>query len=439
MLDGLGGAAWGRFGVVFYNNVKHLNEAQIGVLQGIRPLVGFLARPFWGWVSDRLRSRKTVFCICKLGSTACLMTLALPSESFQAVGASVGGMSLFPTVGILDAHTIDFLGDSHRSMYGSIRLWATISWGIGSVVMGYLTDHFGFSWNFVAFGVMMMLSLLFTIAFLPARSKSERDHYESGVAPRWDVLLRALNQREVLLWLVEMILMGAATSLVDSFLFVFLQKDLNASTLLCGLTVGVTVLLEIPIFAYSKSLLEKVGHDGLLVTSMFAYAVRVFGYTRLSPKTINFVLLLEVLHGITFATAWISAVDFCSQFGPKEWSTMAQSILGAFWASLGGSIGPIFGGLAYRRFGAAAMFGGAGLIMMVAALMHVIVWAFGLSLGRFLSSTYDTLSMGSDQEDDQSSPEVGGEIEMAMEAPTNAYISVDNGTFSRASDHVAIS
>ena len=77
----------------------------------------------------------------------------------------------------------------------------------------------------------------------------------------------------VVIWLVEMSLMGAATSVVDSFLF-----DLTASTLLCGLTVrGHCPFLEIPIIACSKSLLANIGHDCLLVTSMFAYAIRVIG------------------------------------------------------------------------------------------------------------------------------------------------------------------
>jgi PPP family 3-phenylpropionic acid transporter len=406
-LDGLGGSAWGRFGVIFYNRIKHLSEPQIGLLQGIRPILGFVARPLWGWIADALlQSRKTVFVVCKLAATACLMTLIIPAnDSLQTVAFSVAGMSLFPTVGVLDAHALDFLGDANRGMYGSIRLWATISWGVGSVVMGFLTDYFGtFFWNFVVFGTMMILTVLFTLICLPARSKSELERYAKKDEDRsheWIVLWRALYQWQILVWLTHVTLMGAAMSLVDSFLFVFLQKDLGATTSLCGFTVGVTVLLEIPVFANSKMLLSKLGHDGLFVVSMLAYATRVIGYTLLTPDTVHRVLWLEILHGITYATAWIAAIDFAAQFAPKEWPTLIQSLLSAFWGCLGGSLGPIFGGIVYNSYGAIAMFRGAGSIVGVTMILHLLLWQCGcFGHGDFLRQCNQVRSQA--PEDDES-------------------------------------
>lgn len=154
--------------------------------QGIRHLVGFSLQDPLGLRFRPITVMEDCLCIWKLGSAACFANLSLPSESFQALGALVGGTTVFPTVGILDAHTIDFLGDSHSSMYGSICLWATVSWGTGSVVMDYLTDCFG--------SVPGTLQLL-------ARGKSEQDHCDSGKALRWNVLLRALNLRQMLLWM----------------------------------------------------------------------------------------------------------------------------------------------------------------------------------------------------------------------------------------------
>lgn len=377
--DGLGGSAWGRFGVIFYNQVKHMNEQQIGNLQGIRPIIGFVARLFWGWVADSIQSRKTIFCVCKVGATVCLMTLALPSTTFQAVAFSVMGMAMFPTVGVLDAHVMDFLGDQHRGLYGSIRLFATISWGLGSVFMGILTDKFGFVWNFGVFGSMMTVSLLFTIACLPSRSKTEQTRYERAHSkPSWAVLKRSLLKWQICIWFVEIAALGAAMSLVDSFLFVYLQNDLGASSALCGYTVGVTVMLEIPVFAHSQTLLTKLGHDGLLVVAMVAYSIRVFGYTLLSPETVHWVLLLEILHGITFATAWTATVDFSAQFAPKEWSTVVQSLTSAFWSCFGGGLGPIIGGLIYHKNGAVVMFRGAGSLILVLMAFRLFLWSTGI-------------------------------------------------------------
>lgn len=413
-LDGLGGAAWGRFGVIYYNIGKGLNEKQIGALQGIRPLLGFIMRPWWGFVADRLlQSRKFVFVTCKVGATACLLTLPFAS-SFYMIAFSVGGMALFPTVGVLDAHALDFLGEAHRGMYGSIRLWATISWGVGSVVMGVLTDHYGFVWNFGVFGSMMVTSVLFTVVCLPARSTSELAQRATKQTPEWAALRRQLFRWPILLWLLQVTLMGAAMSLVDSFLFVYLQNDLQASTAICGYTVGVTVLLEIPVFGHSKFLLSNVGHDGLFVISMLAYTTRVLGYTMLTPNTVHYILLLEVLHGITFSTAWIAAVDVAAQISPKEWSTLVQSILSAVWSCVGGGLGPLLGGMVYERYGAATMFRGAAAIVAIALLIHITLWKSGcFGHGTFLQQSKVQVASQNDEHLNEEISLVAGAVELA--------------------------
>jgi hypothetical protein len=58
---------------------------------------------------------------------------------------------------------------------------------------------------------------------------------------------------------------------------------------LCGLTVGVTVLLELPIFHYSEVILRTMSHDAMLMVSMLAYIIRVYGYTLLTPETVWYV------------------------------------------------------------------------------------------------------------------------------------------------------
>ena len=376
-LDGLGGSAWGRFGVIFFNQVKHVSSQNIGVLQSMRSIVGFFAKPLWGWVADRIQSRKIVFLGCKLGSTISLLTLAIPHESFPAVVASVAGMSFFPGTSVLDAHVLDFLGDDHREKYGSIRLWAAISWGLGSVIMGHLTDSFGFMWNFGVFGAMMLTSIFASAIFLPARSQSEQAIANTGGQLEWNSLFRELCQWQILVWLFEVTVMGAAMSLVDSFLFVLLQNDLQASTALCGYTVGVTVMLEIPLFQYSKSLLSSLGHDGLMFLAMLAYSVRVIGYTLLTPETVHWILLLEALHGITFACAWSSAVDFAAQVAPPEWTTLMQSTMNTFWGSIGGGVGPALGGIVYERYGPKTMFRNAGVIVIITMALHMTLWVVG--------------------------------------------------------------
>lgn len=75
-LNGLSAATWGRFGIIYYNQIKHMTATQIGWCSGIMPLVGFVAMPFWGRVADITHSRKRVYLLCNALATLSFLSLA---------------------------------------------------------------------------------------------------------------------------------------------------------------------------------------------------------------------------------------------------------------------------------------------------------------------------------------------------------------------------
>jgi MFS family permease len=114
------------------------------------------------------------------------------------------------------------------------------------------------------------------------------------------------------------------------------------------------------------------------MVAMLAYIVRVFGYTILTSKTVGWVLLLEILHGITFACSWTAAIDFAAQIAPPEWSTLVQAVMNTCWGSLGGGLGPVFGGLVYERYGAVVLYRSAALIVSITMITHGFLYTFDL-------------------------------------------------------------
>lgn len=426
-LNGLSASTWGRFGVIFYNQVCGLRATQIGWLQAVAPLVSTLCMPLWGVVADAWSTRKHVYLFTKACNTASLLSLAVvPAHNFGTVMAAVVGMAAFRSSGVLDAAVLDVLGTAHQGKYGSIRLYTALSWGLGAVLMGYITDRYGFVWNFCLYGGMMVGMMLLIALYLPARSHKEQALYEqrqqgnhpaeepvlllpeqggeesplstdahnsSSLAPPrranadWAELKQAMLRLPVVVWITQVVVIGTGMALVDSFLFVYLQNDLHASTRLCGWTVGVTVLLELPLFYYSERLLKRMGHDGLMTTSMMAYAVRAAGYTYLTPSTVHWVLLLEILHGVTFAGMWMAAVDFAATVAPPAWTTTVQTVLSASFGCLGPALGSAVGGWILERHTAVVLYRGMAVVVGVVWLVHVVTW-WGCGYGHdaFLKS-----------------------------------------------------
>ena len=376
-LAGISSSTWGRFSAVYYNE-KGLTAQQMGILEGTMPMVSMVAAPLWGFLADRLRRKKLVALTTRVFSGGLLLLYAVPSiaRDFEALLLIGVGVALFVSQGILDAYTLDVLGEKRRRQYGRIRLWCAVSWGGGAVAMGAICDRWGFDANFILYGVLNVISLVLIAWKVPDRTSAEKGLAAGGDAtrPRFacaDLRAALCPTPRAVFFFAEVALLGAAFALVECGLLFYYLLHLGASTFLCGLTVGVTVLLEIPIFYWSEDVLKRVSNDALFLTAMVAYAARVYGYTLLTPATVHWVLALELLHGITFACMWIAAVEYVKVLSPPAWVATGQLLLSALKGCLGGGAGAVVGGWAYTKYGGVWMYRVAALVMAAAVVMHV--------------------------------------------------------------------
>lgn len=415
-LDALGSSAWGRFSAIYYNN-HGLNTQQIGVIEGLRTFTPTISSVFWGFVSDRFRCRKLVWVWTKSGGTFILLLLALPyvtKSFFRILSVSVGAQLFVSNGAILDSYTLELLGTENKLLYGRYRLYASMSWGLGSIVMGWVTDHYGFDWNFIMFGGLSILMIVLVSYCIPdtinaenrqqpnapdenrsseetdteveipeaeadadANSDAHADTDDHHVQPgEISDLLFLVMQPRVLFFFAEVIIMGAAMATVERLLFLYLVNDLYASTLLCGLSVGVNVLFELPIFWYASSILNYLGSDGMFLLSMTCFVIRVFGYTLLTPSTKWWILALESMHGVTFATFWIVTTDVSKVLIDESkggfWSTTIPSVVQMLYNAVGATIGSVLGGIAMHRFGSREMYRFTAGSVLCLLLIHLV-------------------------------------------------------------------
>ena len=104
------------------------------------------------------------------------MLLLLPApfigSSFPRILAlNAGGGFVGVGIGVLDAYTLDLLGE-RSTEYGQYRLWLAVSWGVGNAVMGNVAQ-ISFDYNFILFGGLTAIELVLIAAVLPARTRSE--------------------------------------------------------------------------------------------------------------------------------------------------------------------------------------------------------------------------------------------------------------------------
>lgn len=89
--------------------------------------------------------------------------------------------------------------------------------------------------------------------------------------------------------------LGTGFAMVEGMLFLLLQ-EMKASTLLCGLSVVVTVTFELPIFAKAQLLLDRFGTKRLVLLAQGAWVLRAGFYASMSEPWM--VLLVEPQHAL---------------------------------------------------------------------------------------------------------------------------------------------
>ena len=380
-LEALGSSAWGRFSTIYYNS-HGLDPSQIGLIEGLMPVVRALSQPCWGYISDKLHCRKVVYLVTKAGSTIILLTLALPWVYRSWIRMLLVTLStrLFVASGILDSYTLDMLGTENRMKYGRYRLWAGVSWGLGSIVIGFITDRYGFEPNFILFGLLAAITMVLIAWKIPDKVQEDTGGSgNTGTGESGDVMelvKLAINPR-VSGFMLETVVMGMGMATVERLLFLYLVNDLGASNFLCGISVGVSVMTEIPVFWHAERIMKALGHDGMFAVAMICFFTRVFGYTLLTPATKLWVLPLEATHGVTFALFWSASTDVTKALinRAKGWNTTIPILVQTLYTSVGVGLGSVVGGLLMKEWGSREMYRCVAAMVLVLFTFHMVASA----------------------------------------------------------------
>lgn len=150
---------------------------------------------------------------------------------------------------------------------------------------------------------------------------------------------------------------GFATGSYDSYLFLYLDSlKTPASVMGFGLTLN--TLVEVPIFLFSGRILTKLGTTRVFHLVFFAYIVRLFWYASFFALTdcSSAYLLVEGLHGITFALGWASLLQQIKLSVPSNSIGTVTAIVSSVWWGFAYGVGAMVGGSIFDALGAARLF-----------------------------------------------------------------------------------
>jgi PPP family 3-phenylpropionic acid transporter len=187
---------------------------------------------------------------------------------------------------------------------------------------------------------------------------------DAGARPGPRDLYRLLADRRLLAFLGACALHWAACAPYHLF-FGVLVRDRGLESTVAGLGMGAGVLAEIAVLVAFPRLERRASLRTLLATAFVGSAVRWLLVSR--AESAEAIVLLQLMHGLTFGLFWATAMDAMAGLVPPRLRATGQALFSAIVFGAGNAFGYQLAGRAYDWYGSAApLFAWAAALELVA-------------------------------------------------------------------------
>jgi MFS transporter, PPP family, 3-phenylpropionic acid transporter len=304
-----------------------LSASEVGVLLAVHPVLALVVPQLWGQLADRTGRPAWTLALLMVGTTAAfsalLWTTRFPSLIAVVVAFACFQSGITTVLDSLTLHRVRLVGGA----YTRIRLFGSVGFLIATVAFGLAVDQL----DRRTVWAPLLLYVTAVGAALTLRSRVERLTVASPLAG-----LALLKQRDLALLLAACGLHWIACAPYQGFLSVHVLS-LGLSPSVVGLSAGVGMVAEIAVMAIFPSLEAKLAPRHLLALAFAASGVRWVGMAL--TRSGEGIILLSVLHGLTFAAFYVAAVAFVARRVHHTLRATGQALLVSATFGLGGLLG----------------------------------------------------------------------------------------------------
>lgn len=400
-------AQWVYSGLLLYEYFG-LSKEMVGMLQSINPIISLIALPAAMYIAETYFDMKKMLIVCTTlgaityGTTVFIEPHQKHTELLLLLVTIISSLTLSSVGSFIDSITLICLGPDNQQEYGKQRLWASICWGIGSFLAGFLMDKtrndLWIIYVYLIFISMFLISALFIQ--LPEKPSVEEaeplldpspigQSNESSLetinsfpdpTPSTPTFFSALFHIHVVLFFLTFALIGMTFAVIGSYLFIYFSTTWRASPTLLGLTTPFSILWELPVFYYSDRFLKKMGIVSMIVIALLLQALRLLLYIIL-PVLMDpildmggnyVIILLETLHGAAFALSWAAGMEHLQHIAPAKYKSAWIGLYCTIYNNLGGICGNLMGGWLYDAFGYQYLWGSCLALTLLSLIMYIV-------------------------------------------------------------------
>lgn len=337
---------------VFFSQHIGLNNIEIGILYSTLGLLGIVAQPIFGYISDYFKSTRKVMMGSLTFGVLFSILLSLVKDRTMvrvvAMGYTIFMSSFMP---LLDNWVASSCIGEQKGNYGYIRLWGSVGYAILAYLYGKLTMSIEVSNIYFSRGVLLAIVfvLIYTYKFEIA-VESEEKKEEKKERPNLKALL---SNKEYVFFVIFAFVFFFPMNAASSF-FPNLLLEVGGTNATLGFAGSVNAIVEIPFFLFTQRLGRRMGHKGLMFIGCVFVCMRMFGfvYAQTIPG-----LMLAYFCLAPYTTFFAPGmIYYIHSIAPPNTQVVAQTIVQAFAIGAAGMIGNYLAGYIIDSYGIRVMY-----------------------------------------------------------------------------------
>jgi len=353
------------------------NPQQVGMITALNSGVGIFSSPFWGMLSDKIRSLKKVITVAL--TVGAILFFLIPWLSGMYIGwipllFLLIPISMFfrtPVMSLIDNWTLRN-ARTQKLNYGALRAYGALSFALASLALGYIIPRTGVEFIFLA-GVIFTVPPLLLVVFI-------KDNANKQDTKNKNLTFKEMNIGQLFknYYLVAYIIFSIFLRIPfqSSMIFLpFLIADVGGDISQLGIAMGLRALAEIPSMLLLKPLRQKfplyimiIGATGIFVVECMLYSV---------ATSFSMIVAIAMLNGIGNGMIIPAGSSYVFSLAPEHLKATTQTIL-ASTNAIAGIIGGLLGGLLIMLFDIKQFY----FIISIMLSIALIVFALSFFVGE---------------------------------------------------------
>lgn len=342
-----------------YLENRKLSYTEIGVVLAVNSLVGIIAQPIWGYVTDKyLTKKKTLLIGCIF--CAVLIFNFIFAHSFTYILVTVFLLIIFQSVTtpMCDACSYEEMDRTNAFSFGEVRFVGSVGFAVISLILGKIIQLSSLNSSFILYSLLFLLT-----AYLVSGIKSEGKATINR--PGLKDILNTIKQSRFMLFILSVLLLNIGLGANSSYISVLVEKT-GGNVAIIGFVWFVVAMSEIPLFFFGSRFQKRYGELNIYLWAAGLYVIRFF-LCSLEQGYIT-VIAIQLLQGFSYPLYLLGAMQYIYKTVPESIRASGITILSSLGFGLGSLIGNLGGGIIVENYGVYQLYRALSLCCVLALI-----------------------------------------------------------------------